>query len=369
MAIFRIFPEKDTFIFSEGVTGNAGKDEILELGGYPGSTGTGQTNRILLKYSSAEIQDVIDNKIQSDNYSASLHLYLADAYQLPIDYTVYGYPVYGGWDNGKGKFNDIPTDTSGVSWQYRRAGQTTPWETETYPQDTTGSYINQYPGGGTWYLNAGGVSVESTQSHATNSTHDVDLDVTNAIKQFQLETIENNGFILKLADELEFNTTSSIRLKYFGADTNTIYPPYLELKWDDSEYITGSLSVLSNNVSTIGIINNRGKYTGEGKQRFRVAAKPKYPVRSFSTSSVYLKNYALPSASYWGLRDENTEEMVVDFDTDFTKVSCDQEGPYFDVYMDGLQPERYYRILVKTELDGSTVVVDNQNIFKVVRNG
>jgi hypothetical protein len=69
------------------------------------------------------------------------------------------------------------------------------------------------------------------------------------------------------------------------------------------------------------------------------------------------------------LKDENTEEMVVDFDTKFTKISCDSTGPYFDVYMDGLEPERYYRILVKTTLDGSTTVVDNQNIFKVVRNG
>ena len=63
--------------------------------------------------------------------------------------------------------------------------------------------------------------------------------------------------------------------------------------------------------------------------------------------------------------------MIVDFDTNFTKISCDSTGPYFDVYMDGLQPERYYRILIKTTLDGSTTVVDdsNNNIFKVVRNG
>ncbi len=61
--------------------------------------------------------------------------------------------------------------------------------------------------------------------------------------------------------------------------------------------------------------------------------------------------------------------MVVDFNTDFTKISCDSKGSFFDVYMDGLQPERYYRILVKTTLDESTVVVDDQNIFKVVRNG
>ena len=84
---------------------------------------------------------------------------------------------------------------------------------------------------------------------------------------------------------------------------------------------------------------------------------------------MFLTNNVLPSASYWGLRDENTEEMVVDFNTDFTKISCDSSGPFFDIYMDGLQPERYYRVLIKTELDGSTVVVDNKNIFKVVRNG
>ena len=61
--------------------------------------------------------------------------------------------------------------------------------------------------------------------------------------------------------------------------------------------------------------------------------------------------------------------IVIDFDTKHTKVSCDSNGGFFDVYMDGLQPERYYRILIKTTLDGSTTVVDNQNIFKVVRNG
>ena len=82
-----------------------------------------------------------------------------------------------------------------------------------------------------------------------------------------------------------------------------------------------------------------------------------------------MTNYALPTASYWGLRDENTEEMIVDFNTSYTKISCDSNGPYFDVHMDGLQPERYYRLLIKTTLDGSTTVVDNKNIFKIVRNG
>lgn len=372
MAVYRIFPEKDTFIFSEASSSNAGLDEIIEVGGYYDVTGTGETSRIIVQFSSTEIADVVNNKVGSDNYSASLGLYLADAYQIPTNTTIYSYPVYssaGGWDNGTGKYGDTPINTSGVSWKYQKTGLTTPWLTSSYPTGVTASFTGSKQGGGNWYTGSGATSLEFTQSNSMNSTYDIDINVTPAVKLWKAGTIDNNGLILKLSDALEFNTTSSIRLKYYSADTNTIYPPYLDFKWDDSVYSTGSLSVLSNNISTINITNNTGKYTDTGKQRFRISAKPKYPVRTFTTSSVYLTNYALPSASYWGIRDENTEEMLIDFDTNFTKISCDSQGGYFDVYMDGLQPERYYRILVKTTLDGSTTVIDNQNVFKVVRNG
>lgn len=370
MAVYRIFPEKDTFIFTEVPTGNAGKDEIIEIGGYSDIAGTGETNRILIQYSTSEINDVISSKIGAATYSASINLYLADAYEIPVNYDLYAYPIYGSWDNGVGKFGDIPINTTGVSWQYKKAGESDAWTTVGFVANTTGSYKSgTTAGGGNWYTGSNGVNLEFTQSHGLNSTNDVNINVTKAIQMFNANTLTNNGFILKLPNNLEYNTTASIRLKYYGADTNTIYPPFLEFKWDDSTYSIGSLSILSNSTSIINLTNNKGKYADIGKQRFRVSARPKYPVRSFTTSSAYLTNYALPSASYWGLRDENTEEMVVDFDTNFTKISCDSNGGFFDVYMDGLQPERYYRILVKTTLDGSTTVVDNQNIFKVVRNG
>lgn len=372
MAVYRIFPEKDTFIFSEASSSNAGLDEIIEVGGYYDVTGVGETSRILVQFNSTEIADVVNTKIKSDNYSASLGLYLADAYQIPVNTTIYTYPVYssaGGWDNGTGKYGDTPINTSGVSWVYQKSGLGTPWLTSMYPTGVTGSFTGSKAGGGNWYTASGATNLEFTQSNPMNSTYDIGINVTSAVRLWTSGTIDNNGFIVKLPNNLEFNTTSSIRLKYYSADTNTIYPPYLDFKWDDSSYNTGSLSVLSNSISTINITNNTERYTNTGKQRFRISAKPKYPVRTFTTSSIYLTNYALPSASYWGIRDENTEEMLIDFDTKFTKVSCDSQGGYFDVYMDGLQPERYYRILIKTTLDGSTTVIDNQNVFKVIRNG
>ena len=72
MAVYRIFPQQDAFIFSETPTGNSGLDEILELGGYADTSGEGEASRILVQFNSEEIADVVTNKVGSNNYSASL---------------------------------------------------------------------------------------------------------------------------------------------------------------------------------------------------------------------------------------------------------------------------------------------------------
>ena len=368
MAVYRIFPEKDAFISSEYPLSNTGLDEIVELGGYPNFSNVGETNRILVKYRTSEIQDIIANKV-TGSYTASLNMYLADSTDIPVSYTIYAHPISGAWDNGTGKYGDIPTNSTGVSWTYKKASLISPWVTASYSTGVTASYKSGQAGGGNWYTASNGVNLTFSQSHDLVANQDVNIDVTRAVSLYNAGTLTNDGFIIKLQDSLESQNTSSINLRYYSLDTNTIYPSFLEFKWDDSTYNTGSLSVLNNSISIINLTNNTGRYTDSGKQRFRLSARPKFPPRSFTTSSAFLTNYALPSASYWGIRDENTEEMLIDFDIYNTKISCDSNGSYFDVYMDGLQPERYYRILVKTTLDGSTTVIDNQNIFKVVRNG
>jgi hypothetical protein len=185
MAVYRIFPEKDTFIFSEASSSNAGLDEIIEIGGYYDVTGTGEASRLLVQFSSTEIADVVSNKIGSNNYSASLGLYLADAYQIPVNTNIYTYPVYssaGGWDNGTGKYGDIPTNTSGVSWRYQKSTLGTPWLTSTYPTGVTASFTGSKAGGGNWYTASGATNLEFTQSNPMNSTYDIDINVTQALE-------------------------------------------------------------------------------------------------------------------------------------------------------------------------------------------
>ena len=372
MAVYKIFPEKDSFIFSNIIAGNAGKDEILEISSYPDLTNTGQTRRLLIKFSDTDIQHTINDIIGNTNFTASLDLYLAEASEVPIDFTIHAYPIWTpgiNWSNGTGKYGDLPTNTTGVSWQSITNNPQTTWyeNTGSWGTGVIGYYSGSLVGGGLWITGSNGTSYEANQEFTLNSNLDISIDVTNATVGHYTGAINNQGFIVKLQNSLEFNTNSFILLKYFGGDTNTIYPPSLTFKWNDSEYNTGSLSTLSTDRASVIIVNNKGKYVDSGKQRFRITARPTHPTRTFVTSSIYLTNYALPEETYYGLKDEYTNEMVIDFDRIGTKVSCDETGPYFDIYMGGLQPERYYRVLIKTTIDNSTVLIDSDNTFKVVQ--
>jgi len=373
MAVFKIFPEKDATIYSEYSNMNTGRDEILEIASYYKGSDR-YVNRSVIAFDTAEVNSVINTYISSSNraatdFSASLRLMLASANEVPTAYRLEAFPVYastpGTWTAGNGKYGDSPRNSSGVSWDFIDSTGSYSWATV---NNVTASYTGSSIGGGTWYTGSGNYDFTyMTQSHTVVSTHDANINITEGIKAHYNGEITNAGFLVKLQDSLEFQTDRQLYLRYFSNNSHTIYPPHLELKWDDFE-TDSTLSEVSDPNIVMKIKNNRGKYTDVGRQRFNLHVRPKYPTRTFTTSSVYLTNYYLPTASYWGLRDENTEEMVIDFDTTFTKISRNTTGNYFDIYMEGLEPERYYRVLIKSEIDGSTNVIDENLVFKVVRN-
>jgi hypothetical protein len=370
MAIYKIFPEKDATIYSDYPLTNTGRDEILEIGNAVSISPT--VRRSVIKFSNNHINNTINtlfnvNSRVSQSFSASLKLYLADASNIPLDYSIECFPISGSWDMGTGKFLDNPIVNDGVSWIYRKnTNITESWPIYNLSTNVTNSYYGTNIGGGNWYYTSSIFNnIKTTQSFLYTNTKDINIDVTDSIKAFYTGSIINEGFIIKLNNNIEF-TSTFLSLKYFSMDTHTIYPPCLELKWDDSVFNIGSQSIINQTPFQITLNQNQFKYDQESVQRFRFNVRPQYPQRQFTTSSVYIVNYYLPQNSYYQVRDQKTDEIIIDFDPIFTKISADNVSSYFDLYMNGLQPERYYNIYVKTTIDGSTLIL-NQNLdFKII---
>ena len=373
MATYKLFPSKDSTIYNEYPEMNTGLDAILECSSYL-KNGNPYTSRYLIKFSDEEINDLIDNKIGNSSYKVFLKNYAAVVEGLNLNSKIYVYPISGNWDMGTGHYRDSPEVTNGVSWYWQDYKDSFLWPTGGFNEYTTASFLTNIPGGGVWYTGSSyGLNVIHTQSFSYGKSTDLNIDVTNTIKTWLTGAIENNGFIIKQSETGEFNSNVSNKhtFKYFSIDTNTIYPPYLEFKWSDYTFNTGSSSnvVLSTPEAFISIYNNKGTYYPEDVTRFRISALPKYPTRQFQTSSYYTQNYYLPqSVSLYAIKDSKTNEFVIDFDNTYTRISADSVSSYFSIYMNGLEPERYYTILVKTILDDSTVIFDENIMFKVIKN-
>lgn len=373
MAVYKLFPIADATIYSGYPTMNTGLDEILEAssnykvtqlqvdGSYP------QASRFLIKFDQSEIQSLFSSRIKTTPWQANLRCFVANSTNLSNTTTVSINALAEDWAMGTGKFLDSPENSNGVSWIYRNSSGSGAWTTTNYVSGTTGSYnLSKNPlsaGGGVWYTGS-----EVSQSFTYYSDLDINTNITSIVTNWSASTFQNYGVVLRQSSSQEFinNELSGVTLKYFSRDTHTIYPPQLEFKWDDSSYNLGSLTLLTTTPAVVALDNNPGVFYTNSVNTFRVNAGLLNPRRVWQTASLYTINYALPANSYYAIKDLDTDEFIIDFDTTYTKLSCDSAGNYFTLYMNGLEPERYYKILIQTTIDSSTVIFDNQYYFKIV---
>ena len=322
---------------------------------------------------------LVNNDFSARNHKSYLKNYAAVVTNLNSTSYLNIYPVSQSWDMGTGRFGNSPVTTNGCSWAGKTEGDRWVTPSTTLSSLTTASWDMSAPtvtGGGTWYTGST-TSIDITQSQTFTYADPIDLnvDVTSTTDIWISQSlsiaggdIPNEGFIIKQTSSVEFIPSESLAstFKYYSVDTNTIYPPQLEFKFDDFYYGTSSLmKTLPQPEAFISTFNNDGIYFSESVQRFRIAAIPQYPKRIFQTSSGYLTNYYLPKESYYSLKDSETNEYVIEFDETFSKISADTTSSYFDIYMGGLEPERYYTVLLKTTIGGTTKVFDEDIMFKV----
>jgi hypothetical protein len=225
------------------------------------------------------------------------------------------------------------------------------------------------------------------------------MDVTPIVNKWLDKTYTNEGFIVRRSGSIkvtdngvtlrsgsgeEGNTDHLGNFKFFSRQTNTIYPPKLEVEWFDTKWSTGSLESLSStDIEDLQFYMKslRPEYKEKSRVRFRVVGRERYPAKSYSnTSSEYLTVKYLPSGSidriggdgvYYSVVDDQTGDVIIPFGTG-SLVSCDSTGNYFNLWLDGLQAERYYKFEFKvvsgSNTDEETVqYFDDDFSFKVVR--
>jgi len=380
MAVYKLFPEKDATLYTEFPNANTGLDQILEASTYL-KNDAAQVSRYLIKFSTDEIAEIYNNKITNGEYTVYLRNFNAVVTGLNLDKHLDFLPVSGSWAMGTGRYHNSPKTENGTSWYWQDYSGSTEWATSGFAEYVTASYSESIAGGGTWYT-ASNLStldpVTQSQAFSYANTKDVLVDVKNTVETWYSYSLDssngfaNQGFLVKQPDSSEFiqNKANTCIFRYFSIDTNTIYPPQLEFRYNDYVFDTGSSTnvVLPQIESFISIYNNEGTYYSESVPRLRFAAMPKYPDRSFLTASLYSINYYLPeSQSLYALKDTETNEFVIDFDSEYTRISADATSSYFDLHCNGLEPERYYTVLVQTKVNGVTKVFDENIMFKVAK--
>ena len=379
MAVYKIFPYKDATLYSFYPDMNTGIDPITTISNLNIAVDSNpQVARFLTEFVQEEIEDVINNKISGSQWDVELKSFIATAQGIVEATDLSVHPLAQYWYNGTGTYLDQPITTDGCTWYspyFLNSGVS--WSgsgTDSTDNYVTSSFNPQYvnAGGGAWYHSGSdGTLYAVTQSFDIRTVKDLSINAKTVVEKWYSGSIDNNGFIVKWEDSVEFNTNTQIQpvMQFYSVDTNTIYPPQLEFKWRDySSVLTGSAtaSIVDTTNLISSLAENPGIFTPQSVNRFRFNVAAKYPIRTFTTASQFTGTNYLPTASYYAIKDLDTNEFVVSYDTNYTQLSSDNEGNYFDVHMNGLEPERYYKICIKTNINDSTLILDDNYYFKIV---
>ena len=375
------FADKDTTVYQQSSSLNAGQDEVLEIRKDVSQTGTSvNVSRILIHFplefiSHSIVNGTIPKPSNGHTASSSFYLNLFDANpsSLVASQSIYAYPVSQSWKLGGGRSYDNPVTTEGTSWTYRQGYlDGILWDSAVSKSGAT-----WYSGSGTTAAKGGNltrpIGLETSYSFDSAKTEDVRMNVTDIVQWWLEGSASNEGFLVKRSGSILDKSAGTINastdegssgslgnFSFFSTDTHTKYPPTLETVWDDSigKFACGSLSPITGSDLEDMRIYMRGlrsAYTEKSKARFRVIGRGRFPAKTYATTPSTLEVKYLPSgSSYYSIVDAETEEVVVPYGSG-SKLSCDSTSNYFNLWMDGYQPERYYKIEYRVRSGSGTV--------------
>jgi hypothetical protein len=193
---------------------------------------TPEFSRTLLKFDLTELsQSISNNTVSGSDIKFTLNLKCCGARNIPLNYSVYAYPLNQAWDNGNGRYADDGSQL-GCSWNYRNYEGSGIWygndvTGSIYTNDNylltasyaTGSWKNQ---GGTWYYKVpssytnkpkwicssskytplANSSLICNQTFSYGQQSDIKMDITRIIRSWLCGCVPNNGLILLTSFEI-----------------------------------------------------------------------------------------------------------------------------------------------------------------------
>jgi len=303
MAYYFLTASKDASIYLQQPNQNTGLDEILEISKvYYGNIR--DISRALLKFevgflSSSLVNDTIRMS------EATLLLKETRSEEIPLEYTLYAYPISGSWQMGTGtRFDNI--STQGVTWNYREGDSKLDWLQNGLNFGTDANPNNGQ--GGTWWT-----AVNTSQTFNYQSA-DIEMDVKSLLRSWMTGSVNggipNDGIVFKFDETLENDTEDYGVVRFFSKETNTIYQPKIRIGWDDQSFVTGSLNALTTSDFKIGISNFKKEYKVGTIAKLRVFGRELYPLKTFTNTFAYTDVKYLPQTTYYQVKDFASNDKI-----------------------------------------------------------
>jgi hypothetical protein len=361
-----ILPSQDSWISSGSNTTtdesfknqNFGKDQILEVKKFFYNDSFHHQSRGLVQFSGTNFtnmsQSIVNKTITNPKFYLKLYEIEGNS-KLSDNYTLHIQPISQSWVEGTGKFGDNPKNILGCSWENRNNvinGDTTNWA------DNGGTIL----------------SVSSSTQTFLNESSDIEVEVTNMVNMWLSGQEENYGMLIRISASQETDETTFCNLKFFSRNTHTIYPPRLEVRWDDHAPCTGSNTGSLTQLTSSGLVDNhlyckglQEAYKENDRVRFRVGSRKKYIQKTFANSiQTYTGSFITEGSGSYAIKDVATNDFIIPF-SDYTSIGCNTEGMYFNQWLDGFFPDRVYKILLKLKTDDKQEQIFDGNFEFIVR--
>ena len=187
MAVYKLFPYKDTSLYSMYSTMNTGIDPINQVSNLNFAVNSSPSvARSLINFDTIELRDVLNNKV-TGTWDADLKSFIATAQGIVEDSVLEVFPIYNSWNQGTGTYLDQPLTTDGACWDSPLFGGGNAWDIGGSVLGYTSSYNAVYApqGGGSWYISSsdGTTIYPTTQSFGPRTDKDLNVTITSMVEE------------------------------------------------------------------------------------------------------------------------------------------------------------------------------------------